>query len=221
MRRLLYIMLYISTLLFAQQSKEDRLLVNITQNIPYVYANDHGTQVKIERIQDTEHRLSDDFTKTSRVCPPFCIQPIRPVRGVKNIEEVGLLDFIAHKIPAKKALLVDTRLKNWYELETIPGAINIPFTIVKNGNPKIIEKLFTLFGAKKKDDGSFDFTNAKELAVFCNGVWCGQSPEFIRGIVEDGYPANKIYYYRSGFQGWKLLGLTTLIHKAEVAKEAK
>jgi len=115
--------------------------------------------------------------------------------------------------------LIDARLKSWYEAETIPGAVNIPFKIVNSKNKKVIDELFTLLGVKIKADGSYDFSNAKELAVFCNGVWCGQSPHFIRGIIKHGYPAGKIYYYRSGFQGWKLLGLTTVIHKANEAKK--
>lgn len=163
--------------------------------------------------------MTDDFTKTSRLCPPFCIQPLAPVQGVHNIEELELIDFMEKKVPSKEGLLIDARLKEWYESETIPGAINIPFKIVNSKDPKVIQTLFKLLGAKVKEDGSFDFTKAKELAVFCNGVWCGQSPHFIRGIVKHGYPADKIYYYRSGFQGWKLLGLTTVIHKANEAKK--
>jgi hypothetical protein len=33
------------------------------------------------------------------------------------------------------------------------------------------------------------------------------------GLLKYNYPKDKIAYYRSGFQGWKLLGLTTVVHK--------
>ena len=210
---------FIPLILVAALSASEKKLVNIAPGVGSVPTYDHGVKIDIERIQDPLYRLTDDFTKTSRPCPPFCIQPIAPVKGVHNIEELELIDFIEKKVPAKEGLLIDARLKNWYEAETIPGAINIPFKIVNSKDPKIIEALFKLLGAKKKDDGTFDFSGAKELAVFCNGVWCEQSPHFIQGIMKHGYPADKIYYYRSGFQGWKLLGLTTVIHKANEAKQ--
>ncbi len=47
-----------------------------------------------------------------------------------------------------------------------------------------------------------------EIVLFCNGPWCGQSPTAIRRIIEAGYPAEKIRYYRWGMQGWRMLGLT-------------
>ncbi len=216
MKSLYLVLLVMVNLLIAEEKK----LVNIAPGLGEITTYDHGVKVTIQRIQDPLHRLTDDFTKTSRPCPPFCIQPITPVEGVHNIEELELINFIQEKIPSKKGLLIDARLKNWYETETIPGAINIPFDIVNSDDPKVTERLFELLGAKKRKDGTFDFRSAKELAVFCNGVWCGQSPHFIRGIMKHGYPANKIYYYRSGFQGWKLLGLTTVIHKANEAKSS-
>lgn len=215
MKNLIFLLVALSTLLFCEETR----VVNLTATTPVVTTNDHGHEITIERIQDTEYRLTDDFTKTSRVCPPFCIQPIKPIPGVHNIEELELIDFIKNKIPSKKGLLIDARLRNWYESETIPGAVNIPFKLSQSNSPKVIEKLFTLLGAKANKDGTFDFSNAKDLAVFCNGVWCGQSPTFIRGMVKHGYPAEKLYYYRSGFQGWKILGLTTVIHKANEAKK--
>ena len=213
--KIILLLLMIANLVFAGE----KLLVNIAPGISTVPTIDHGTKIDIKRIQDAQHRLTDDFTKTSRTCPPFCIQPLAPVAGVHNIEELELIKFMEKKVPAKEGLLIDARLKDWYEAETIPGAINIPFKIVNSKDPRVIQSLFKLLGVKVKEDGTYDFTQAKELAVFCNGVWCGQSPHFIRGIIKHGYPADKIYYYRSGFQGWKLLGLTTVIHKANEAKK--
>ncbi|HGZ69983.1 MAG TPA: rhodanese-like domain-containing protein, partial [Nitratifractor sp.] len=212
---LIFLLAALSTLLLSEETR----VVNLTATTPSITTNDHWHKITIERIQDTEYRLTDDFTKTSRVCPPFCIQPIKPVPGVHNIEELELIDFIKNKIPSKKGLLIDARLRSWYESETIPGAINIPFKLATNDNPKVISKLFSLLGAKPNADGTFDFSKAKELVVFCNGVWCEQSPAFMRGLVKNGYPAEKLYFYRSGFQGWKILGLTTVIHKANEAKK--
>jgi len=35
----------------------------------------------------------------------------------------------------------------------------------------------------------------------------------IDSMIKHGYPKEKMFYYRSGFEGWKLLGLTTIVHK--------
>jgi len=80
----------------------EKLLVNIAPGIGAVPTYDHGVKINIERIQDTFYRLTDDFTKTSRPCPPFCVQPMKPVKGVHNIEELELIDFIEKKIPVKR-----------------------------------------------------------------------------------------------------------------------
>jgi hypothetical protein len=36
------------------------------------------------------------------------------------------------------------------------------------------------------------------------------SPELIWALLDYGYPAHKIKYYRGGMQAWQLLGLTTV-----------
>jgi rhodanese-related sulfurtransferase len=209
MKRVLAGLTILSAALFA-----DNTLVKITKDISYVDIKDNGVNVRISRIQDTANRLTDDFAKTSRLCPPHCIQKIKPIEGVKTITELELIDFIKNKVYKKKGILADARIKEMFLYETIPGAINIPFTITQVNSKKVTDSLFKALGAKPKADGSYDFTNAKELAVFCNGVWCASSVKFIKNMVAKGYPKDKLYYYRGGLQSWRLLGLTTVVHKA-------
>ncbi len=216
--KVLLFLLFLGGVVIANENIQENIQVKITEKIPYVTINDSGVKVKISRIQDTHNRLTDDFTRTSRLCPPHCITPIKPIDGVKTIGELELIDFIKNKVYTKKGILVDARLKKWFELETIPGAINIPFTLAVVDSSKVTKALFKALGAKEKNDGSYDFSNAKEMAVFCNGIWCGSSVKFIKHMIEKGYPKEKLYYYRAGLQGWKLLGLTTVIHKAIEAK---
>jgi hypothetical protein len=45
---------------------------------------------------------------------------------------------------------------------------------------------------------------------FCNGPVCPQSPTAMRAMIRDGFPADKIYYYRGGMLDWDALGLTTV-----------
>jgi hypothetical protein len=212
MTKIKIIILSISLLINTLYAKDD-YLVKITEDIPYLVVNHMGQKIKVARIQDTNNRLTDDYVKTSRACPPFCIHPTKVDEKVKTIAEVEMANFMKNKVSSGKGKVIDARLKSWYELETIPSAINIPYTVMQSADKNTAQKIFKILGMKVKKDGKWDFTDAKELAVFCNGVWCEQSNYFITGILKHGYPAEKILYYRSGFQGWKLLGLTTVVQK--------
>ncbi len=207
----------LTSIVLAQTPKKDNYLVGITDKLSHIITSDSGQKVKIERIQDVGNVLTDDFVKTSRQCPPFCIQPTKIDKNIENIGEIELIKFINLKLPSHKGILVDTRLKSWFELETIPSAINIPFPVIENADKKKIEMIFKILGMKVKSDGSWDFSNIKELAIFDNGVWCAQASHFVPNLLKYGYPPEKILYYREGLQGWKLVGLTTLVHK-EIVK---
>jgi len=196
----------------------ENVVVKITKEIPYVYTTDSGKKVKVERIQDVDNRLTDDYSKTSRPCPPFCIQPTHVYPSIKNFEELELLKFMQDEVATGRGVIIDSRLKSWFELETIPSAINIPFPIIQNATKEKAKKIFMLLGMTIDPDGTWNFSKAKDLAIFCNGVWCGQSHHLISGLLKYNYPKSKILYYRSGFQGWKLLGLTTIVHK-EIKKD--
>jgi rhodanese-related sulfurtransferase len=54
---------------------------------------------------------------------------------------------------------------------------------------------------------SWDFSQARQVALWCNGPWCGQSPTAIKGLLSIGYPREKILYYRGGMQLWLVFGL--------------
>ena len=96
-------------------------------------------------------------------------------------------------------IVIDSRTPDWFAGGTIPGAVNIPYT-------QIIDELGAL-GCEPDFDG-WDCTQARKVALFCNGLWCGQSPTAIRNMIEAGYPAERIFYYRGGMQSWRVLGLT-------------
>jgi len=214
MKKLLVI-LFFTSLIFAVN---ETIPVKITADIPYITTKDSGQSIKIQRIQDTDNRLTDDYTKTSRACPPFCIQPTKVDEEIANIEEMELINFIKESVSKNRGVVIDSRLKSWYEIESIPSAINIPFPIIQNANKRKIASIFKLLGMKIDEDGRWDFSKVKKLAIYDNGVWCGQSRRLIAGMIKHNYPKDKLLYYRSGFQGWKLLGLTTVIRK-EIKKK--
>lgn len=212
MKKLLLFFLLLTSVLLSQ-AETKILSVKITDKLSSIQTKDSGQKIKIMRVQDTNNKLSDDFTKTSRSCPPFCIQSTKINSEIKNFAELELLDFIKNRVSTNKGIVVDSRLKSWFEVETIPSAINIPYTAVENRSKKKTKALFQVLGMKIEANGNWNFSKAKELLIFDNGIWCEQAQHFVDGILNHNYPKDKIFYYRAGFQGWKLLGLTTIVHK--------
>ncbi|MCR9109454.1 rhodanese-like domain-containing protein [Marivita sp. XM-24bin2] len=169
--------------------------VGITKTMPTAMVETPSGPVEIQRIQDTENEVTGEWARTSRPCPDFCIQPMTPALGVTTIGEIELIALLQDP----EAIVVDSRTTDWFQGGTIPGAINIPYTFV-------IDELGRL-GCEPDFDG-WDCSDAKQVALFCNGIWCGQSPTAIRNMIEAGYPADRISYYRGGMQVWRVLGLT-------------
>ena len=184
--------------------------------MPYTSIEYQGREIKIKRIQDTKNRLVDDFSKTSRPCPPFCIHPMKVSPGVETVGELELLEFMHKQVKHDKGLLIDARMPRFFNTETIPGSINIPFILFTSNK---INRVLELLGVKKDDKGKADFTDAIELCLFCNGPWCDQSPRAIRALIKAGYPEKKLKYYRGGMQLWKILGLTTVLPKSNIVGE--
>lgn len=181
--------------LFTSVSAEE-VKVGIRPDLPSVTVETAKGPVTIQRDQNTEAVIEGDWAKTSRECPPFCIQPMVPAEGVTPIGELELIDLLAGG-----GIVIDSRTRDWFDGGTIPGAINIPYT-------EIADRLGDL-GCEPDFDG-WDCEGAKTVALFCNGLWCGQSPSAIRVMVGEGYPADRIRYYRGGMQEWRLLGLTVI-----------
>ena len=220
--------------------------VKLTDYLAYIDVEHDGDQVRVERIQDVGHMLDDGFAKTSRKCPPFCIQPMKVAPGVTTVGEAEIFRFMERELASGSGLIVDARTPAWYTKGTIPGSINIPFTEFVAGvdAPETIKVLETLgavrrdeagwlsrsiekllarlglFGADQKTD-KWDFTNARKVVFWCNGPWCGQSPRAIKGLLEYGFPPEKIAYYRGGMQMWKVLGLTVVVPDSEEAVALK
>lgn len=195
--------------------EHQKLRVNITHGLPSITVIDHGKKVVIERNQNPEHTVDATYAKTSRDCPPFCIQPMQLLPGVHTIGELELLKFLKMKAQGDKNIeIIDSRTPDWYRKGTIPSAVNIPWTQIYRGSssyePLVVESLLTDKFNAKVSDGIWDFRGAKTLVLFCNGPWCGQSPTNIKELVSMGYPADKIYWYRGGMQSWSNLGLTTI-----------
>jgi len=194
-------------------NNDQEMLVNITRTLSSVDVQHNGKTVTIQRQQDTGNRMNPDFTLTSRKCPPFCIQPLEIAAGVETVGEVEVLEYLKRKAEGDDTVLViDSRGPKWIAKGTIPGSVNIHYkklslnTADEGEMANIIEKQF---GADRLSK-FWDFSDARTLVFFCNGMWCGQSPRNIRSLLKIGYPPAKIKWYRGGMQAWETMGLTTV-----------
>lgn len=110
------------------------------------------------------------------------LQPIQVAEGVKTVGELEVIEHIEKGLP-----VFDGRTEEYYREATLPGAQNIPYTKAKERVGELDQNQMSI--------------------LFCNGPQCGQSPRAIRALLEAGYPAEKLMYYRGGMHDWMTLGL--------------
>ncbi len=193
-----------------KNSKDENQIINI---------NRHKPQECLEVKFDPKVVFGGDVQAAESVNPKCkrsfvtYMGKIAPIKFSKNVEtygEVEVLEFIEKAKNDKNLLLVDSRTEDWYYQGTIPTAINIPYTYMKKSQyPQEFEENLPLLGVKKIN-GKYDFKNAKTILLFCNGVWCGQSPEAMKDLIAIGYPEEKLKWYRGGMQSWLSLGFTSI-----------
>jgi rhodanese-related sulfurtransferase len=109
------------------------------------------------------------------------VQPIELASGVRTVGELELIDHLRQGLP-----VIDTRLEHFNREATIPGARSIP-------HEQIIDRR--------------DELDASVPAVFfCNGPQCAATPDAVHRLLDAGYPAEAILYYRGGMHDWITLG---------------
>lgn len=111
------------------------------------------------------------------------IQPLELPGGVPTIAELEVIEHLQGG-----GLLIDTRQPEFVAQGTIPGA-----TAIRHQD--IVEAL-----ASRGD-------NDLILALFCNGPQCGATPQAIAALLDAGWPATRLRYYRGGIHDWITLGL--------------
>ena len=201
MKLVKYISILLVLIIPATVSAENKP-VDIRPGVAEVIIDADGELVEISRIQDNANEISGTWARTSRPCPSFCIQPMAPSEGVTTVGELEILEVMQNP----EAILIDSRVAKWYYDGTLPGAVHIPYT-------EVADRLGEL-GCEPDFDGWL-CEEAKTVALFCNGPWCGQSPTAIRAMIKAGFPAEKISYYRGGMQVWRMLGLTVIVPKGD------
>lgn len=112
------------------------------------------------------------------------LQPMEVAPGVRTVGELELLDLLDGG-----ALLVDSRTSGSLGGRTIPGAVSIP-------HDETVER-------------QTELTRNGLNVLFCNGPQCPQSPDAIRQLLADGFPAHAVAYYRGGMHDWVSLAFPT------------
>ncbi len=112
------------------------------------------------------------------------LQPLQCAPGVATFGELELLDSLSGG-----AVLVDSRVPGSRAMITIPGAVNIPHDRILDFRDQLDPSRLSVF--------------------FCNGPQCPQSPAAVRALLETGYPASALAYYRGGLHDWVSLAMPT------------
>ncbi|MCA1719814.1 MAG: rhodanese-like domain-containing protein [Actinobacteria bacterium] len=112
------------------------------------------------------------------------LQPLEIAPGVRTVGELELQTLVS-----QGAVLVDSRTDGSFGGRTLPGAVNIP-------HDQTVDR-----------QGELDRSGTSVL--FCNGPQCPQSPDAIRQLLEAGFPASSLAYYRGGLHDWVTLALPT------------
>lgn len=179
----LFILIFIvlcSTLTYAD---EDEYLGILSPKDKTYYVGKGDGTIEIKRVMTDCARIAG-FLQTKV-----------PTDGINIVTEIEMLNALNDE----DSIVVDMRVQDQYLQATIPTAINIPYSE--------IDFRLDEFGCQEADSG-WDCSKASKVYGFCNGPLCTQSPTAMRSMVKNGFPAEKIYYYRGGMMTWSAVGLT-------------
>ena len=110
------------------------------------------------------------------------LQPMEPVPGVRTVGELEVVELVRDG-----AVLVDTRVPDSRSGVSLPGAFNISHDRVLAQRAELDENRVNV--------------------LFCNGPQCPQTPDALRTLVDAGFPAAALAYYRGGLHDWVTLGM--------------
>jgi rhodanese-related sulfurtransferase len=114
------------------------------------------------------------------------IYPMQLAPGVRTVAELEVIAHLKNRLP-----LIDTRLAHFHEDSTIPGASLVPHTEIQDRVNELDPNVETVF--------------------FCNGPQCSATPAAVDSLLDAGFPAKSILYYRGGMRDWMTLGLPIII----------
>ena len=182
--------------------------VRITDGAASVQFMINARQFSIERNQDTSAIITGEFARIARPCPSQCIVPHVADPQIINVSELEIMDFLRRSVANDQGLVVDTRVPDDFSKGHIPAAINIPGAALDADNPYREDIFLALNGQKGTDRWTFP-PDTKTLLLYAGGAWDDSAAKALRALLQAGYPARKLRFYRGGMQSWVILGLST------------
>jgi len=199
----------ISGICVSSSLAEGTKFVPISKGVKSIEMNLNGEKFTLMRNQTAGNKISDLYVTTNRGIP----QPMILAPGVETLGELEFIELMKKAQTDDSIAVIDSRTPGWFARLRIPGAVNVPY-LNFNEKDSAIEMMEDEMGVTVNDDGTLDFSEAKTLALYCNGYWCGQTPGMVKNakfaLLKMGYPAEKIKYYRGGMQAWTSLGFTVV-----------
>jgi Rhodanese-like domain. len=153
----------------------------------------------------TLHGSDITISRTGPACPTSCVQPMRVAPGVDTLGELEVIAFLQSAVSSGSGLLVDVRMPGRFSSGSVPGAVNVPVATFAPDNPYRTDLLSAL--GVIDAGGVPNFAGAFSLVIYGGGADDGDAPDAINSLLDAGYPAGKIQYYRGGLEGWTNLGL--------------
>jgi len=143
------------------------------------------SEIRIPK-RDKNHMIPKNIgTESDLVEVDITWGSIQSIKAAQSVHTVGELEVYQHHM--KGLPIIDARKPDTSDGVTIPGSKNIPYD-------ELIERM-----------GELDKNNPS--IFFCNGPQCPQSSTAIKNLLDAGYPADSILYYRGGMHDWITLGL--------------
>ncbi|MGJ8615838.1 MAG: rhodanese-like domain-containing protein [Sulfitobacter sp.] len=165
-----------------------------------------GERVQIERDNPNVARFAAHFSASGETCGAPCIAPMVVADGVVTLGETDVLQFLMTEVAGNKGLMVDARMPEDRAGGYIPGSVSLPFATLDAKN-EFKNDILRALGAREFD-GIFNYTDARELLVYDKGPSSDDAGRLVKNLLAEGYPKEKIRYYRGGMQVWSVLGFS-------------
>lgn len=167
----------------------------------------NGQDFVISRASTLSQPAIDTLNQISATCEAPCLSPMTVAENVATFGELDVITFLSTDVEAGDGLLIDARLPEARAGGFIPASVNVPAATVSPANP-YRDDILAALGAREFQ-GISNFDDVLSLVVYDSGPATTDAQSLITDLLDAGYPADKIAYYRGGMQVWSVLGLTT------------
>lgn len=220
--------------LVSADASNKKNIAPLKPDVPYLFVVHNGRSIKIERdVYDSFSArigLRGSLIQMADSCPPFCLLPQNLDVPVQTVGEAEIIDFMLTKLRDSSGTLVDVRGEKSHAYATIPGSLNYFIQIfLKGPGDNKFDAMLETFGAKRRGEISavtklletigindssmltdnWDFTEAKELIIWTTSSIDDSAGSAIKALLDAGYPASKLKWYRGGLASWQYWGFNT------------